>query len=488
MKKAPIGGLAGCLAAAWSLASSLHAEDWPMQGGDARRLPQQDRGKPMSIPPIVPVGLVLAAMQLLGLALHADDWPMLGRDQTRNPVNRETGAPVDWNVETGQNVKWRARLGSMNFAAPVVANGLVWIGTNNDNPRDPKQTNAAGVLMCFRERDGQFLYQHLSPARHGALDRQALTGNPNSPLIESGRLWFVTTRSEVVCLDIAPLERGEGLPRELWKLDMIEELGVYPRMAVMGGGGLCSIAGYRDWIYVITGNGTRNDDGKPKNPRATDLVCLNKSTGQVVWEDNSPGLSSFCTSPFSFVLRTPCPSCVTPIVMQPDKLRQRTKSTQNLNSFMAQLLPNAPAHRPRATDARHSTETQSRGSVQPVCSAFRSFSLSRREQQRWNTTEEGGCEVEQNKQTERNDAAPTAGREQVNGSQHPPGEEHERAKIVWQLTAAALSVGEEPKCDAAGQNVGGKNGCDCCKARRRAEAFVQSCCGKAVEQACWSRE
>jgi len=29
--------------------------------------------------------------------------------------------------------------------------------------------------------------------------------------------------------------------------------------------------------------------------------------------------------------------------------------------------PNAPAHRPRASDAWLATETQSRGSVQPVC-------------------------------------------------------------------------------------------------------------------------
>ena len=152
------------------------------------------------------------------------------------------------------------------------------------------------------------------------------------------------------------------------------------------------------------------------------------------------------------------------------------------------MTPRDSAHRPRASDAGHATETRSRGSQDTVCSAFRYFSLSRRKQQRWNTTEEGGCEIQQNKQAERNDAAPTAGREQVKGNQHPPSEEHERAKIVWQLTSATLSVGEEPKCDAAGQNVGGKNGCECGKARRRAKAFVQSCCGKAVEQACWRRE
>ena len=56
--------------------------------------------------------------------------------------------------------------------------------------------------MCFRESDGQFLYQHVSPARQGPTYNQAQTGTSCSPLIEGDRLWFVTTGAEVVCLDI----------------------------------------------------------------------------------------------------------------------------------------------------------------------------------------------------------------------------------------------------------------------------------------------
>jgi outer membrane protein assembly factor BamB len=144
------------------------------------------------------------------------------------------------------------------------------------------------VLMCFRESDGEFLYQHVSPARQGPGYWQAQTGTAGSPLIEGDRLWFVTTRSEVICLDIGPLHRGEGLPGELWKLDMLDELGVIPRHAMMGGGNLCSIgASHGDLIYVSTGNGTHDNDVPA--PLAPALVCLNKHTGEVVWQDNSPG-------------------------------------------------------------------------------------------------------------------------------------------------------------------------------------------------------
>lgn len=87
---------------------------------------------------------------------------MLGRDKTRNPVSPEKNAPIEWDVKTGRNIKWKAPLGSIAVSEPIVADGLIWIGTNNDPPRDVSLKAPGGVLACFRERDGKFLYQHFS--------------------------------------------------------------------------------------------------------------------------------------------------------------------------------------------------------------------------------------------------------------------------------------------------------------------------------------
>src|SRR4030095_7850419 len=70
---------------------------------------------------------LLAAVLLTAGPLRAEDWPMLGRDKTRNPVSPEKGAPVEWDIKTGRNVKWRATLGWFAWADPVVADGLVWL-------------------------------------------------------------------------------------------------------------------------------------------------------------------------------------------------------------------------------------------------------------------------------------------------------------------------------------------------------------------------
>src|SRR5262245_26107154 len=121
---------------------------------------------------LLPILLGLAA----GPAARGDDWPMFGRDRTRNAVSPEAGAPTNWQVRTGdrpaRNVKWAAQLGSRSMGGPVVAGGLVWVGTNNEHPRDPRDTRPVkdvrrpldlSVLMCFREADGKFLWQYTSP-------------------------------------------------------------------------------------------------------------------------------------------------------------------------------------------------------------------------------------------------------------------------------------------------------------------------------------
>jgi outer membrane protein assembly factor BamB len=227
----------------------------------------------------------------------AEDWPMFGRDKTRNAVSPEKNPPIEWDIKTGKNIKWKAKVGSLAFGTPVVANGFVWIGTNNDNPREPDVAGPAGVLMCFRESDGEFLYQHVSPQRKGPTFRWPYWGISSSSMAEGDRLFFTTTLAETICMDTGPLHRGQAKPRELWKLDMMAELGIFPRAAIMGGAQMCSIgAAYGDLIYVITSNGMTNFFDAEQNlgqsvanPKAPSFVCLNKHTGHVVWEDHSPG-------------------------------------------------------------------------------------------------------------------------------------------------------------------------------------------------------
>src|ERR1044071_10028441 len=73
------------------------------------------------------------------------DWPMWGGTADRNMVSNMKGVPTSWNGEKKTNVKWVAALGSQSYGNTVVAGGQVYVGTNNEGLRDPKQGGDRGV-------------------------------------------------------------------------------------------------------------------------------------------------------------------------------------------------------------------------------------------------------------------------------------------------------------------------------------------------------
>ena len=45
--------------------------------------------------------------------------------------------PVDWDPETGRNIVWSVQLGNDTFGRPVVAGGVVYVGTDNGRRLNP---------------------------------------------------------------------------------------------------------------------------------------------------------------------------------------------------------------------------------------------------------------------------------------------------------------------------------------------------------------
>ncbi len=110
------------------------------------------------------------------------------------------------------NVKWAAQLGSQSYGNPVVANGHVYVGTNNgagNLKRYPANVDL-GVLACFDEKDGKFLWQHSNEKLPtGRVHDWPLQGVCAAPLVEGERLWYVSNRGEVVCLDTQGFQDGK---------------------------------------------------------------------------------------------------------------------------------------------------------------------------------------------------------------------------------------------------------------------------------------
>ena len=232
--------------------------------------------------------------------VNKNDWPQWGGSPMRNNVRPDSQVPISWDVKTGENIRWSMPLGSETYGNPVVANGKVYVGTNNGSgylERYPANVDL-GVLLCFDEKDGTFLWQHSNEKLPtGRVHDWPDQGICTAPVVDGKLLWYVTNRGEVVCLDTEGFHDGENNgpfkdePNEnkdeadvVWKFNMMSELGVSQHNMCS-----CSVTFVGDLLFVCTGNGV--DEGHIAIPQeeAPSFICMNRHTGEVLWTDNSPG-------------------------------------------------------------------------------------------------------------------------------------------------------------------------------------------------------
>src|SRR5215469_18574006 len=128
----------------------------------------------------------------------AADQPQWGQRFSRNMVSDEKGLPDSF----AGSVKLSTALGDQSYGTPIVAGGKVLISTNNERPRDPRHQGDRGVLMCFDESDGRFCWQLVVPKMEDDpyLDWPKV-GMASTPTVEGNRVYTLTNRGEVICLD-----------------------------------------------------------------------------------------------------------------------------------------------------------------------------------------------------------------------------------------------------------------------------------------------
>ena len=230
------------------------------------------------------------------------DWPQWGGWTQRNNTPQASGLPIEWDVDSGENVLWSAPLGSQTYGNTVVANGKVYVGTNNHHgylARYPREVDL-GVLLCFDEKSGEFLWQHSNPKLPtGRVHDWPDQGICCSPFVDGERLWYVTSRGEVVCLDTEGFRDGENdgpFTSEdnenrneadiIWKYDMMADLGVSQHNMCS-----CSLLCVGDVLFVNTSNGVDESHINIPAPKAPSFFAINRDTAEVLWTDLSPGLN-----------------------------------------------------------------------------------------------------------------------------------------------------------------------------------------------------
>lgn len=232
-----------------------------------------------------------------GLTVRAQDWAMWGGTPARNMASALRGLPEAWDAKAGTHIKWKAEIGSTSNGNPVVADGRIFLGTNNGNPRNPDIAGDKGVLMCLRESDGQFLWQAVSDKLPSGDSDWPDEGVCSSPAVEGQRLYYVTNRGELVCLDTEGFADGENdgpVQNEsrtgpmdadvVWTLDMPKALGTAQLFMANSAPVI-----WEDLVFVSTSHGRDSSGEAVIAPKAPSFVAVDKRTGKVVWQDASPG-------------------------------------------------------------------------------------------------------------------------------------------------------------------------------------------------------
>src|SRR4051812_29805096 len=225
-------------------------------------------------------------------AAFGADWPRWGgNDPGRNMYSPETGLPDHFTKEKGQRVemktgtedvdtknlpsaKWVAKLGSQSYGNVVEAGGKLFIGTNNENPRDPQHQGDRSILLALDAKTGDLVWQLVVPKlASGKVNDWENLGLLSSPCVQNNRLYVVTSRCEVLCMDTegqangnegpfkdeAQYVSGPGKPPAkigpkdadlIWRYDMMDELGVFPHNASN-----CSLLVDDDLVFACTSNG-----------------------------------------------------------------------------------------------------------------------------------------------------------------------------------------------------------------------------------------
>ncbi|HAV64853.1 MAG TPA: pyrrolo-quinoline quinone [Verrucomicrobiales bacterium] len=263
---------------------------------------------------------VIAAAALIGVsavATNAEDWPQWGRNESKNMYSPAKGMPdrfeagkykrgtEEIDMSTTKNVKWVAKLGSQTYGNPVVSQGKILVGTNNESPRDPQHQGDRSVLYCFDEKTGDFLWQLVVPKlTSGKVNDWENLGILSSPRVEGNRVYLVTSRCEVICVDLNGLTDGnQGMQDEaqyvagpgntpakitpkdadiLWVYDMMNELGVFPHNASNSSPVIIG-----DLVYVSTSNGQDWTHVNIPAPLSPSFIALNKHTGELAGEDDA---------------------------------------------------------------------------------------------------------------------------------------------------------------------------------------------------------
>ena len=194
------------------------------------------------------------------------------------------------------HIVWKSGVGGSYAGALGMSDGRILVGS-----ADWRFTSPAGIMSAL-DSSGRLLWRARHPRLKSRIHDMGQAIH-SQPCFDGKRAYYMSNRGELMCVDVEGFrdgkndgpfkgEKDEGAEDVdiVWKIDLMEELGVFKREAGDVGNPIPSPIVLGDLVFCGTAHGidrTRGQDSA--DPKPPSFLAVHKLTGKIAWSSNAPG-------------------------------------------------------------------------------------------------------------------------------------------------------------------------------------------------------
>lgn len=137
--------------------------------------------------------VLLVPLVLLNSDAHAENWPQFRGEHARG-ISTSENSPVAWNLETGENIRWKTPISGLAHSSPVVwgdrlyvttavsadENAELKVGLYGDIASVKKEPPHEWKLYCLDKNTGNILWERVAHAGVPQVERHTKATHANS--------------------------------------------------------------------------------------------------------------------------------------------------------------------------------------------------------------------------------------------------------------------------------------------------------------------
>jgi outer membrane protein assembly factor BamB len=157
---------------------------------------------------------------------ESNNWPQF-RGESARGIAEKSSPPVTWNVEKGDNIKWKTKVSGLGFSCPVIWEDRIFLTTAISGLDDPEmkvglygdiepvedETIHTFKVLCYNKNTGKLLWERIACKGVPKVKRHPKSTHANPTVATNGKVVIAFFGSEgLYCYDL------DG--KLLWKKDL----------------------------------------------------------------------------------------------------------------------------------------------------------------------------------------------------------------------------------------------------------------------------